>query len=481
MKYEYTRLINRSWKFLLGDPKDAEKGDYCDHTWKSVDLPHDWVIHQPFDKGEGTGWISEVMQGYFVWKNSGWYRKEFFLEDDTADKEIFLYFGCAYRNATVYVNGKKAGFHAYGYTSFELCVSSLVKSGRNILAIRLDHGSSTPDRWYSGAGLFRDVYLRVTPKLHFTTWGLGVKADIQSDGNALVKIRAEIANTATGGGDSFLRLAIKAPLTDPIMEPNGSDITAVELPFKFSPESKTLVEHSFLIKNPKLWSDKNPLLYRLSASIGRENTAFREINFGIRNIKLIAKKGFFVNGESVKLKGVCLHHDCGILGAAFYREAWRRRLLLLKGIGCNAVRTSHNPQAEEFLDLCDELGFYVIDECFDKWKSLSYGEIFEAAWRQDLTDFIMRDRNHPSVFCWSVGNEVEGQGTPDMCKTGKMLCDFVRTLDDRPVTVALMPHVTEKNPRDLVGAPPEKHVEITKRIAEFVDVLGLNYHEPWYP
>jgi beta-galactosidase len=472
VKDEYAQLINRDWKFLLGDPKGAEKTDYCDRTWKSLDLPHDWVIHQPFDKGEGTGWTSEVMQGYFVWKNTGWYRKELLIED-TADKEIFLYFGCAYRNATVYVNGKKAGFHAYGYTSFELCISSLVKPGKNLLAIRLDHGSSTPDRWYSGAGLFRDIYLRVTPKLHFTTWGLAVKTDIQNGGNAHVKITAEVANTAPEGGDSFLRLTVK--------DPKGRDVTTAEIPFKFSPVSKTLVEYSFQIKNPQLWNDRNPLLYRIGASLGRENNGTREVNFGIRGIKMIAKKGFFVNGENIKLKGVCLHHDCGILGAAFYREAWRRRLLILKGLGCNAIRTSHNPQAEEFMDLCDELGFYVIDECFDKWKSLSYGEIFDENWKQDLTDFIMRDRNHPSVFCWSVGNEVENQCKPDMIKIGNMLCNFVRTLDDRPVTLALSPHVTDKKPRDVVGAPPEKHVEITARLAKFVDVIGLNYHEPWYP
>jgi len=472
VKDAYAQLINRDWKFLLGNPKGAEKIDYCDRTWKRLDLPHDWVIHQPFDKGEGTGWTSEVMQGYFVWKNTGWYRKELLIED-TADKEIFLYFGCAYRNATVYVNGKKAGFHAYGYTSFELCISSLVKPGKNLLAIRLDHGSSTPDRWYSGAGLFRDIYLRVTPKLHFTTWGLAVKTDIQSGGNAHVKITAEVANTAPEGGDSFLRLTVK--------DPKGRNVTTTEIPFKFSPVSKTLVEHSFKIKNPQLWNDRNPLLYRISASLGRENNGTREVNFGIRGIKMIAKKGFFVNGENIKLKGVCLHHDCGILGAAFYREAWRRRLLILKGLGCNAIRTSHNPQAEEFMDLCDELGFYVIDECFDKWKSLSYGEIFDENWKQDLTDFIMRDRNHPSVFCWSVGNEVENQCKPDMIKIGNMLCNFVRTLDDRPVTLALSPHVTDKKPRDVVGTPPEKHVEITARIAKFVDVIGLNYHEPWYP
>jgi beta-galactosidase len=469
---EYKRSINEDWKFLLGDPEGAEKTGYCDRTWEHIDLPHDWVIHQPFERGESTGWTKEMMQGYFVWKSTGWYRKEFILED-LRGKEVFLYFGCAYRNAVIYVNGIKAASHAYGYTSFEICVSRFIREGRNLLAVRLDHGSSIPDRWYSGAGLFRGISLRVVPKLHFTTWGPGVRADVQEDGRALVKVSAEIANTAAEGGNSALFIKV--------FDPRGKEICGREIPFQFLPESKTPVESCFDVANPLLWSDREPRLYEIAASIGGENAPSVKVKFGVRSVKMIAKKGFFVNGKNIKLKGVCLHHDCGILGAAFYRDAWRRRLLILKGLGCNAIRTSHNPQADEFLDLCDELGFYVMDECFDKWKSLSYGEIFEANWRQDLNDFIGRDRNHPSVFCWSVGNEVEGQGGPGMLETGKMLCDYVRTLDDRPVTVALSPHVTDRSQRDMVGAPPEKHVEITNRVAEFVDVLGLNYHEPWYP
>jgi beta-galactosidase len=251
------------------------------------------------------------------------------------------------------------------------------------------------------------------------------------------------------------------------------------IPFEVSPRSEAELTGVFIIKNPPLWSAEEPRLYRLNVSINGELAG--ETNFGIRRVEITTRRGFFVNGKSGKLKGVCLHHDCGILGAAFYPAAWRRRLLILKSLGCNAVRTSHNPQAEEFLDLCDELGFYVIDECFDKWKTLAYGEIFEDRWREDLRDFILRDRNHPSVIVWSLGNEVDAQGSEDMLKTEKMLCDYARTLDDRPVTLALAPHVTEVTERDLVGAPPEKHVAITKRIAEFVDVLGLNYHEPWYP
>ena len=484
MKDETAILFNKDWKFLLGDPKGAELEDYNDRTWKHIDLPHDWVIHQPFDKGEEAAgiWSRQGMQGYFFWKNTGWYRKEFLIESPAdnhpadnhlLEEDTYLYFGCAYRNADIYVNGKKAGSHAYGYTSFEICISSFVRPGKNLVAIRLDNGASVPDRWYSGAGLFRDVYLRQSPCLHFNTWGLGVKAVLQKDGSAEIKISADIKNTASSGGSSVLNLTVK--------DPKGKKIADEKINFQFFPKSETRVEHCFSIKDPELWSDGMPLLYKLSASIGEENLKSRLVNFGIRSIEMIHKKGFFINGRNIKLKGVCLHHDCGILGAAYYQEAWRRRLLILKSLGCNAIRTSHNPHAEEFLDLCDELGFYVINECFDKWKSLSYEELFEENWRQDLTDFIKRDRNHPSVFFWSVGNEVAEQASPEMLKLEKMLCEFVRTLDDRPVTMAQAPHVSENGHRDLVGAPPEKHVEMTRRVAEHIDVLSLNYHEPWYP
>ncbi|MCL2214730.1 MAG: DUF4982 domain-containing protein [Treponema sp.] len=471
------QLFNQDWKFLLGDPKNAELEDYNDRTWKHIDLPHDWVVHQPFNKGEDEGWTHESMQGFFIWKNTGWYRKEFFL-DGGSDKEIYLYFGCAYRNAVIYINGKKAGTHAYGYTSFELCISSFVRPGKNLVAIRLDNGSNVPDRWYSGAGLFRNVFLRQVSKLHFTTWGLGVKAVIQNNGSAEIKVTACIENTSAQEESSCLNLVLN--------DTDGKQITGKKITLNAASKSETVLEHCFYINNPELWSDINPRLYQICAFIG--DTAakascgdYKETKFGIRTIELTAHKGFIINGRNIKLKGVCLHHDCGILGAAFYQDAWRRRLTVLKSIGCNAIRTSHNPQAEEFLDLCDELGFYIIDECFDRWKSLSYEKIFDDNWKQDLHGFILRDRNHPCVFCWSVGNEVENQGSAEMLKIERMLCDYVRTLDDRPVTVALSPHVTEKTPRDLVGAPPEKYTEITGRISEYVDVLGLNYHEPWYP
>ena len=237
------------------------------------------------------------------------------------------------------------------------------------------------------------------------------------------------------------------------------------------------------IEKPLLWSAETPNLYNAVVQLeiedktGKNDSSPVEIRFGIRNIDIVNHKGMIVNNKAVKLKGVCLHHDAGITGSAYYDAVWRRRLLTLKSLGCNAIRTSHNPPAEEFLDLCDELGFYVLDECFDKWKSGCYAEIFETDARRDLTDMILRDRNHPSVFMWSIGNEVENQGTSGMISLQKKLTDIARSIDTRPVTCALSPHA---NPRSLVVAPVSELVKLTKKLAKDVDVLGLNYHEPLY-
>ncbi|MCL2128425.1 MAG: DUF4982 domain-containing protein, partial [Treponema sp.] len=241
------------------------------------------------------------------------------------------------------------------------------------------------------------------------------------------------------------------------------------------------------LRGPLLWSAEEPNMYRAMVSLETEGGEGKpdvlrpahcvETPFGIRAIQIAYKKGMTVNGRAVKLKGVCLHHDCGITGSAYYDAAWRRRLLALKSIGCNAVRTSHNPPAQEFLDLCDELGFYVIDECFDKWKSGYYAAHFAQDARRDLEDMILRDRNHPSVFMWSIGNEVENQGASSMLKIQKRLASIARSLDDRPVTCALQPHV---RPKSLIGAPAARLVKVTKKLAKDVDVLGLNYQEALY-
>ena len=422
------------------------------------------------------------MQGYFAWEGVGWYRKEFTLSK-ISGKEVLIYFGGAYRNSTVYVNGKEAGGRAYGYSSFELNISDLVREGKNLIAVRLDNGCEAPDRWYSGAGLYRNVYLKIVPAVHIKTWGVQVQAKLQADkqssaSHAQVTLHTVIQSRGkTGSGQVRLR----------VQGPDGAVAAIGSVPFNLSGKAEVVVRQNVSIQSPALWSAETPALYRAFVQLDTEPQASAgplppdqqtvEVHFGIRDIKIAYRKGMTVNGKSVKLKGVCLHHESGIAGAAYYNSVWRRRLLNLKSIGCNAIRTSHNPPADEFLDLCDELGFYVIDECFDKWKSGYYAAHFEKDAERDLTEFILRDRNHPSVFLWSVGNEVEGQGSDAMLKIQKSLVSVIRKLDDRPVTCALQPHV---HPKSLIGAPAAELVKVTQKLAEDVDVLGLNYHEPLY-
>jgi beta-galactosidase len=462
--------FNKDWKFILGDIKNAHNVNLNDRTWKYVDLPHDWVIYQPFNRGEEGGFTSQTMQGFFVWERICWYRKEFELSNIDG-KAVFIYFGCAYRNSTIFVNGKEAGGRASGYSSFELDITELVKEGKNLIAIRLDNACEKPDRWYSGSGLFRNVSLKIVPLVHIKTWGVRIEsklADNNKQADITVTTTIESKNK-TGSGSVCLR----------ILGPDGKCISEEKTVFSLKNKDETAIKQTLSIKNPALWTAETPNLHTASVYLEEDGKASEPVNvrFGIRNIKIEYKKGMTVNGEKIKLKGVCLHHDCGITGAAYYDEAWRRRLLTLKSIGCNAIRTSHNPAAEEFLDLCDELGFYVIGECFDKWKSGYYAYHFDKDAPGDLNDFILRDRNHPCIFMWSVGNEVENQGADSMLAIQKKLVAIVRSLDSRPVTCALAPHA---NPRSLVWAPVEKLVEITKKLAEDVDVLGLNYHEPLY-
>ncbi|MCL2879813.1 MAG: DUF4982 domain-containing protein [Treponema sp.] len=485
MKDQYAKLFNDNWKFLLGDPKNAWRINYPDDTWKQVNLPHDWVINQPFNRGPEGSYTWQTMQGFFAWEGVCWYRKEFTL-DETAvpapGAEVYIYFGGAYRNSTVYVNGQKAGGRAYGYISFELNITPFVKTGKNVIAVRLDNGCEAPDRWYSGSGLYRNVYLRIVPVTHIKTWGVQVKTAVQGS-KAFIEVQTCITDHGKNG-KGRLRLRITGPDTSAVA---GNDAA-----FDMAGKTEITVTQKVAVNNPALWSAENPNLYHASVYLetegGMPDTAISkspalpaalpaEAVFGIRTVEIAYQKGMKVNGKTLKLKGVCLHHDAGITGSAYFDAVWRRRLAMLKSLGCNAIRTSHNPPAEEFLDLCDEMGFYVIDECFDKWKSGYYAAHYDTDARRDLEDMILRDRNHPSVFMWSIGNEVENQGADSMLKIQKELASIVRGLDDRPVTCALEPHA---HPRSLVGAAPSELVKITAKLAKDVDVLGFNYHEPLY-
>jgi beta-galactosidase len=464
MKDSYAELFNTGWKFLLGDPKDAHQENYTDSTWKHIDLPHDWVISRPFKRGDDKDWNEQNMQGFFAWEGAAWYRKQFSLPV-IAGKKVAVYFGGAYRNSTVFVNGKRAGGRAYGYSSFEVDISNFVREGRNLIAVRLDNSFEHPDRWYSGSGLYRNVYLKILPQAHIKTWGVHIKTLLADTKQADIAIETSIVNSGTSG------VYVHAT----ILRQDGSIAAEVSTPFALTGNAIS-IRQRLRIQNPALWSAEMPSLYRAIVNLEIEGRAEKplEIPFGIHKIKFVNHEGMLVNEKPVKLKGVCLHHDGGITGSAYYEAVWRRRLVNLKNIGVNAIRTSHNPPAEEFLDLCDELGFYVIDECFDKWKSGYYAAHFKTEAERDLEDMVLRDRNHPSVIMWSIGNEVEDQGSVSMLKIQKKLAGIIHALDSRPVSCALAPHVNSP------GLPAGEPVKIIKKLAQDIDVLGLNYHEPLY-
>ena len=485
MKINSARSFCNDWKFLLGDPKNAQYAGYNDHTWQNVNLPHDWVIYQPFSWGQQEGWTPQNMQGFFAWEGICWYRKEFEI-DNPDGKAVYIFFGCAYRNSTVFVNGKKAGGRANGYLSFDIDITDFVKQGKNLLAVRLDNGCEEPDRWYSGSGLFRSVSLKIVPLIHIKTNGIQItvnseQLNVNKYQFADICIFTTIINRQYVINDNTHKGYVNVKIFDKDDNCAAEDRAA----FNINGINEITIDQKLRLDKPLLWSAKTPDLYRAVVwlEIDDESEAHygNTVRFGVRNIEIAYNKGMTVNGEKVKLKGVCLHHDCGITGAAHYDDVWRRRFNILKSIGCNAIRTSHNPPPSEFLDLCDETGFYVINECFDKWKSGYYASHFDTDAEIDLTDFIIRDRNHPSVFMWSVGNEVEEQSTPPipdaMIAVQKKLVDIAHKLDSRPVTCALAPHA---NPRSLVNAPVSELVKLTKKLAKDVDVLGLNYHEPLY-
>ena len=330
-----TENFNNDWKFLLGDLKNAQKIEFNDRTWNCVDLPHDWVISRPFNRGKPDGYTVQNMQGFFAWEGVCWYRKEFILSQING-RDVYIYFGGAYRNSSVFINGKLAGGRASGYSSFEIEITDLVKEGKNIIAVRLDNGCEEPDRWYSGSGLFRNVFLKILPVTHIKTCGVHVESKFSDKKNAEITVKTSIVSkNKTANGSVILQ----------IFSQDGSSVGENSISFDMSGKNEIIVEQKLSIQNPQLWSADKPSLYSASVSLqtGAEKGPPVRISFGIRNIEIAYNRGMTVNGEKVKLKGVCLHHDSGITGSAYYDAVWRRRLLILKSIGCNAIRTSHNP------------------------------------------------------------------------------------------------------------------------------------------
>lgn len=455
-------LIDKDWKFIQSDVKDAEKQVFDDSKWRTLNLPHDWSIEGEFKEDA----ITKGPGGYLP-TGIGWYRKHLNVASIGKEQQFRIEFDGVYMNSDVWINGQHLGKHPYGYTSFYYDLTPYIKKGDNIIAVKVDNSLQPNSRWYSGSGIYRHVWLNITGPVHLAQWGTYITTPVAEASSATVAVRTSIENNLKVNKNIILRSVVK--------NSSGKEVAVIESPVTLTSVGNTDVEQSVKVDSPELWSIETPSLYTLQSTLleGTKPVDNYNSTFGIRKIEYDRDKGFLLNGIHVKMNGVCLHHDAGCLGSAVPDQAWVRRLQLLKEMGCNAIRTSHNPPAPEFLDLCDKMGFLVMDEIFDEWVEkkgqvgFSYHIYFNEWWKSDLLSMIHRDRNHPSIVIWSAGNEVPDQ----VVETGsevmrKLVETFHKEDPTRPVTQA--------NDRIAAGDGPAKIPFLALQ-----DVVGYNYVDRW--
>jgi beta-galactosidase len=445
--------IDRDWKFHLGDPSDAKAIEFDASEWRTLDLPHDWSIEAKFNKNNSgrNAWLPGGI---------GWYRREVSIPANYKGSKIEIQFDGIYRRAEVWVNGQSLGIQHDGYTSFYYDITPFIRFGKpNIIAVRVDNSGEPNCRWYTGSGIYRHVWLTQTAPLHVANWGTYITTPEVSASKAQVSIATTIE-----GVEIAPNFQLQTTLFNAQGEPVGTATTAGRA------ETMQLIN----VDSPDLWSIDSPSLYTAVSRLTVGNQVVDEYTstFGIRELKFDAKKGFFLNGKNMKMKGVCVHHDAGTFGAAVPERVWERRLTQLKEIGCNAIRTAHNPVAPEFLDLCDRMGFLVMDEFVDKWDHKTFSDPhFGEEWEKNFRQTIRRDRNHPSVIIWSVGNENYHAGAKEQQEGLKRYCSFVRSIDPtRPVVSGM------ERGNDI---PADKRVKDILKACSYMDLIALNYGEQW--
>ncbi len=454
--------FDEGWGFFKGEAPGAEQVSFDDSKWRKLDLPHDWSIEGPFAQTNKTG-------GAGAWLPSGvgWYRKSFPLSEDVAGKCFFIEFDGVMQNSEVWINGVSLGKRPFGYVSFRYDLKAYLKFGpgqTNVFAVRADTSAQPASRWYSGAGIYRHVRLRMADAVHIVPWSLFVTTPKVGDVAATVVVRGGVTN----GTHATQKISVRMILGSAQQSSVGkSDDVAVEIP-AFSSRS---FEQEIVVAKPQLWELSRPEMYRAVVQVkrGKEVIEVETVPFGIREIEFKSDTGFWLNGKNIKLKGVCLHHDGGAFGAAVPLSVWERRLNNLRELGVNAIRTAHNPPSPEFLDLCDRMGFLVMNELFDCWTMKKnphdYSLFFNEWSKRDLADTIRRDRNHPSVILWSVGNEIKD--TPKQEHAKNILKGLVEVCHEndptRPVTQALF--------------RPNTSGDYTNGLADLLDVIGTNYRD----
>jgi len=483
--------FTKDWKFNLGDITNAYMPDYADSTWRILDLPHDWSIEADFAEENPATPGGGALPG-----GLGWYRKTFSMDETYEGKRVYIDFDGVYRNSEVWINGNFVGKRPNGYISFRYDLTPYIKfGGKNVVAVRVDNSQQPNSRWYSGSGIYRNVWLTITDAVHVDLWGTFVTTPEVNEDVAKISVVTAVKNTTDAPQTVEVQQTILNEKGKKVADSKG----VLEVKANSSEKKSQILE----LEDPILWDTEHPYLYKVVTKLFVKGELVDEYETmaGIRTFTFDAQKGFILNGKRLKINGVCNHHDLGALGTAVNARAIERQLQILKEMGCNGIRCSHNPPAPELLDLCDRMGFIVMDEAFDMWlkgkTAYDYSLDFSKWYERDLTDLLLRDRNHPSVFMWSIGNEIVEQWA-DSNTTG---------LDLKEANI-LLNSKKEINPEDYKSGKASFAALLTKRLAEIVrmndptrpvtaacnetsehnlliqsgalDIIGFNYHQDQY-
>ena len=454
--------FDKGWLFLLGDSAQMATPAYNDSHWRNLSLPHDWAIEGDFYAGNPSGAGGGALPG-----GIGWYRKHFLLDCEAEPGgRYFIEFDGVYMNSTVYVNGQEVGHRPYGYSSFEYDITKYLKRGDNVIAVKVDNSDQPNSRWYSGCGIYRHVWLTKTNAVHVKHWGVHVQTDAKT---GQIKVEADVE------GNNY-------KVRNTVYDASGKEV-------------------GLKVKNPHLWSVEDPYIYKVRTQVLVGGKVVDEVwtTTGFRDFKFDAETGFWLNGKNFKLNGVCEHHDFGCLGAAVNEDAMHRKLSKLKAMGVNSIRSSHNPPAPELLNMCDTMGIIVMDESFDMWRRKKtagdYARFFEEWHERDLTDLILRDRNHPSILMWSIGNEVLEQWSS--ADADELTLEQANLILNAGHDASTLAHGEEMSPNSLLTrhlADIVKRYDTTRPIlagcnepdpnnhlfkSGAIDIIGFNYHHQW--
>ncbi|OXA94926.1 glycoside hydrolase family 2 TIM barrel-domain containing protein [Flavobacterium hercynium] len=467
--------FNSDWSFHLNDSIKDKDTIGASTTWRTLDVPHDWSIEGQFDEKSPGGYGGGSLNG-----GLGWYKKTFKVAAADSSKVTSITFDGVYKDSEVWVNGHYLGKRPNGYIGFQYEMTPYLNYGdkENEIIVKVDNSKQPNSRWYSGSGIYRNVWIETTDKLHVAQWGTYVTTPKVTAEKASVSFETTIQNKYT--------VTKKAIVTTTIFK-NDTQVTSVTQDITIQPNTNLVVNQASDVETPVLWSVEAPELYTAVTEISIDEQVVDQYktNFGIRDFKFDVDKGFILNGKQVKIKGVCLHHDLGPLGSAINTRAIERQLEIMKEMGVNGIRTSHNPPATELLELCDKMGFIVMDEAFDMWKiaktKYDYANDWDKWHEKDLVDQLRRDRNHASVFIWSIGNEIPDQWSESGAKTAIELADLTRKYDKtRPITAGMNPPVN-MNIDDVTLQFEQANVQfnaIAKSGA--LDIIGYNYAHQTY-